>query len=158
MVADFATKILRCSNVRTTFDAHWEEESTESPLKAAAPPPMDFEDQDVELDVADSETCDGNGEGTAIDNGVAKALRHFTANMVKKVSKTTVRSMRDQGGPTMLGECDEAVQTYIKNIRLQGGVVNLRTMKGAAKAARHRLQKYGGHLTIEDKLARSILP
>ncbi|KAH3863818.1 hypothetical protein DPMN_026818 [Dreissena polymorpha] len=32
----------------------------------------------------------------AIDNGVAKASRHFTANMGKKVSKTTVRSMRDQ--------------------------------------------------------------
>ncbi|KAH3871339.1 hypothetical protein DPMN_034537 [Dreissena polymorpha] len=32
----------------------------------------------------------------AIDNWVAKASRHFTANMGKKVSETTVRSMRDQ--------------------------------------------------------------
>ena len=34
-----------------------EEVSTESPPKGATPPPIEFEDQDVELDVADSEPC-----------------------------------------------------------------------------------------------------
>ncbi|KAH3892228.1 hypothetical protein DPMN_016342 [Dreissena polymorpha] len=32
----------------------------------------------------------------AIDNGVAKASRHFSADLAHNVSKTTVRSMRDQ--------------------------------------------------------------
>ncbi|KAH3736802.1 hypothetical protein DPMN_043375 [Dreissena polymorpha] len=46
-----------------------EEDSTESPPKGANPPPMDFEDQDVELYVADSETGGATGKGTVTMTG-----------------------------------------------------------------------------------------
>ncbi|KAH3809624.1 hypothetical protein DPMN_137999 [Dreissena polymorpha] len=45
------------------------EESTESPPKGATPPPMDFEDQDAKIDVADSETCGATGEGAVTMTG-----------------------------------------------------------------------------------------
>ncbi|KAH3850438.1 hypothetical protein DPMN_092849 [Dreissena polymorpha] len=118
----------------------------------------------------------------AIDNGVSKASRHFSANLSHNVSITTVRSMRDQyvkvkkqlgcdttalarsprGAPTLLGEYDTVLQKYIRQIRVQGGVVNVRTVTAAAegimmKNARQKLQRFGGNISIEKSLARSVL-
>ncbi|KAH3738073.1 hypothetical protein DPMN_044683 [Dreissena polymorpha] len=118
----------------------------------------------------------------AIDNGVTKASRHFSADLAHNVSKTTVRSMRDQyvkvkkqlgcdtttlarsprGAPTLLGAYDIELQDYIRQVRVQGGVVNVRTVTAAAegivlKNDRKKLQRFGGHITIEKSLARSVL-
>ena len=118
----------------------------------------------------------------AIDNGVAKTSRRFTADLGKRVSETTVRSMRDayvnlkksigseptlltrspRGAPTILGRYDEMVQQFIRRTRANGGVVNIRTVTAAAegilkKFAKHRLRQFGGPVVIDKSLARSIL-
>ncbi|WAR07101.1 hypothetical protein MAR_017059 [Mya arenaria] len=118
----------------------------------------------------------------AVDNGVAKAARRFTSDLNRKVIETTVRSMRDRyvklkktlgeeptvlahsplGAPTLLGQYDETVHSYIRRMRVSGGVVNIRTVRAAAegimkKYARHKLRQFGGHVAVEKSLARSIL-
>ena len=62
----------------------------------------------------------------------------------------------------MLGELDTEVQKWIKRVRLNGGVVNSRIVMAGAEAivtklAKHKLEKYGGHIVITKTLARSIL-
>lgn len=109
----------------------------------------------------------------AVDNGVAKAARKFSNSLGKKVSETTVRSMRDsyvkikkvsmtepkdlpkspRGNPLLLGNLDSDVQSWVKNVRLSGGVVNSRILMAAAEAivtkyAKHKLERYGGHIVI----------
>ena len=118
----------------------------------------------------------------AIDNGVAKTSRRFTADLGKRVSETTVRSMREayvnlkksigseptlltrspRGAPTILGRYDEMVQQFIRRTRANGGVVNIRTVTAAAegilkKFAKHRLRQFGAPVVIDKSLARSIL-
>ena len=83
----------------------------------------------------------------SIDNGVAKTSRKFSADMGRKVSESTVRSMRDQyitlkktsvsepsalpksprGNPLLLGnQLDGEVQDWIRKVRVHGGVINSR--------------------------------
>jgi len=118
----------------------------------------------------------------AIDNGVAGASRYFSTDLGRKVSETTVRSMRDayvrvrkqhgddpktlarspRGAPTLLGDLEGEVQQYIRRVRVQGGVINARTVMAAVediveKNARHKLRKNGGHIVITSALAKSIL-
>lgn len=90
-------------------------------------------------------------------------MRDQYVKLKKKIgadSATLARSPR--GAPTVLGDQDEAVQKYIRQVRLKGGVVNVRTVLAAAegimtKNSRHKLKKYGGHIGIEKSLGRSIL-
>ena len=90
--------------------------------------------------------------------GVAKASRKISSDCGKKVSETTIRSMRDEyrkkvrinlenkilteikelptkarGRPLMLGEeLDENVKKFLKNLRLSGGVINTTIVIAAA--------------------------
>lgn len=62
----------------------------------------------------------------------------------------------------MHGEHDQSLQSYIRQVRLAGGVVNARTVMAAAegimtKYARSKLQRYGGQVIIEASLARFVL-
>ncbi|CAC5408148.1 unnamed protein product [Mytilus coruscus] len=104
---------------------------------------------------------------------VARASRKFTSDLGRKVSETTIRSMRDtyvklkkkvgtelvtlpyspRGNPLLLGDLDTKVQDWIRKVRINGGVINARIVMAAAEAivtkfARHRLERYGGHITI----------
>ncbi|CAC5368608.1 unnamed protein product [Mytilus coruscus] len=118
----------------------------------------------------------------AVDNGVARASRKFTSDLGRKVSETTIRSMRDtyvklkkkvgtevvtiphspRGNPLLLGDLDTKVQDWIRKVRINGGVINARIVMAAAEAivtkfARHRLERYGGHITITNSFAKSLL-
>ncbi|CAG2246019.1 unnamed protein product [Mytilus edulis] len=118
----------------------------------------------------------------AVDNGVARASRKFTSDLGRKVSETTIRSMRDtyvklkkkvgtelatlphspRGNPLLLGDLDTKVQDWIRKVRINGGVINARIVMAAAEAivtkfARHRLERYGGHITITNTFAKSLL-
>ncbi|CAC5413807.1 unnamed protein product [Mytilus coruscus] len=118
----------------------------------------------------------------AVDNGVARASRKFTSDLGRKVSETTIRSMRDtyvklkkkvgtelvtlphspHGNPLLLGDLDTKVQDWIRKVRINGGVINARIVMAAAEAivtkfARHRLERYGGHITITSSFAKSLL-
>ena len=62
----------------------------------------------------------------------------------------------------MLGKHDDDVQDWIKRVRINGGVINnCIVMAGAeaimTKLAKHKLEKYGGHVTITKTYARSLL-
>ena len=62
----------------------------------------------------------------------------------------------------MLGKHDADVQDWIKRVRINGGVINNRIVMAGAEAimtklAKHKLEKYGGHVTITKTYARSIL-
>ncbi|KAH3717965.1 hypothetical protein DPMN_060762 [Dreissena polymorpha] len=58
---DKGESILTCSGSHIV-QHNGEIKSTKNPPKGATLTPMDFEDQDVELDVADSETCGATGK------------------------------------------------------------------------------------------------
>jgi len=108
----------------------------------------------------------------SIDNGVAKAARKkFSSDLSCTISETTVWSMRDQyiklkkqdgqellnlptspqGNPLMLGSMlDGEVQDWIKKVRINGGVINIRIVMAGAEAvitkhAPSQLTRYGGH-------------
>ncbi|XP_063400328.1 uncharacterized protein LOC134684939 [Mytilus trossulus] len=118
----------------------------------------------------------------AVDNGVARASRKFTSDLGRKVSETTIRSMRDtyvklkkkvgtelatlphspRVNPLLLGDLDTKVQDWIRKVRINGGVINARIVMAAAEAivtkfAHHRLERYGGHITITNTFATSLL-
>ncbi|CAC5358497.1 unnamed protein product [Mytilus coruscus] len=66
------------------------------------------------------------------------------------------------GNPLLLGDLDTKVQDWIRKVRINGGVINARIGMAAAEAivtkfARHRLERYGGHITITSSFAKSLL-
>lgn len=95
----------------------------------------------------------------ANDFGVAKASRKISSDLGKRVSETTIRSMRDEyrkkikinlekriaseikelptkirGRPLMLGDkLDDRVKMFVKNLRAAGGVVNTTIVVAAAR-------------------------
>ncbi|CAC5395882.1 unnamed protein product [Mytilus coruscus] len=118
----------------------------------------------------------------SVENGVARAARKLSSDLGKKVNETSVRSMRDtylkfkkqgggdidvlprspRGNPLLLGHLDNDVQQCILSVRKNGGVINSRIVMAAAEAvvtkfARHKLQKYGGHINITKTYAISVL-
>ena len=67
-----------------------------------------------------------------------------------------------RGNPLLLGDLDTKVQDWIRKVRINGGVINARIVMAAAEAivtkfARHRLERYGGHITITSTFAKSLL-
>jgi hypothetical protein len=62
----------------------------------------------------------------------------------------------------LLGSLDVDVQNWVRQVRLQGGVINARVVMAGAEAivtkhAKHKLECYGGHITITKHYARSLL-
>lgn len=62
----------------------------------------------------------------------------------------------------MLGSLDSEVQNWIRQVRLNGGVINLRIVMAGAEAIvtkfdRKKLARFGGHIEITKHLARSIM-
>ena len=62
----------------------------------------------------------------------------------------------------MLGDLDDVVKEYIKQLRTAGGVVSTAVVMAAARGIilsknRALLQEYGGHIAIEKSWARSML-
>ena len=67
-----------------------------------------------------------------------------------------------RGNPLLLGDHDADVQQWIRRVRLSGGVINNRIVMAGAEAimtklAKHKLEKYGGHVTITKLFAKSLL-
>lgn len=83
---------------------------------------------------------------------------------IKKVSMTEPKDLpkSPRGNPLLLGNLDSDVQSWVKNVRLSGGVVNSRILMAAAEAivtkyAKHKLERYGGHIVITKTWAKSFL-
>lgn len=125
----------------------------------------------------------------ASHHGPQAAVRHFTRLRGHAVPESTARKFRDayvaelkkqsaagstdpvdvetlstwpRGRPLMLGDIDELVKDYIKQLRAAGGVTNTTIVMAAARGvilSRNRalLQEYGGHVTILKSWARSLL-
>jgi len=67
-----------------------------------------------------------------------------------------------RGNPLLLGNLDDDLKKWIRNIRKNGGVINSRIVMAGAEAvvtkfARHKLQRYGGHINITKTYAISVL-
>lgn len=86
-------------------------------------------------------------------NGNSAAVKHFTSELGRPVSESTVRSIKKQyiqaskqatgdvitlphgnrGRPLKLGDFDISVQTYVRKLRISGGIVNRTIVIAAAK-------------------------
>lgn len=86
-------------------------------------------------------------------NGNSAAVKHFTSELGRPVSESTIRSIKKQyveafkqakadvktlphgnrGRPLKLGDFDASVQTYIRKLRIAGGIVNRTIVIAAAK-------------------------
>lgn len=110
----------------------------------------------------------------AIENGPAKAARHFTATMGRPVNESSIRWIRDKyrtemkkklyhndaeplkslpkekrGCPTLMpAKVDQAVQDHLQRIRDGGGVVNNRIVIATGQGV---LSKYGGAPFLHDE-------
>lgn len=120
----------------------------------------------------------------AIDNGPAKAARHFTTVLKRRVNESTVRSIRDsykkqyklgqvddatttltpkkRGKPLLMGDFDDDVQRHIRAIRDAGGAVNRTIVIATARGvihARNRalLAENGGHIHLTRGWAASLM-
>ena len=67
-----------------------------------------------------------------------------------------------RGRPLLLGDLDQFVQTYIKQLRATGGIINSDVVIAASKGVvtaknRSLLKVFGGHLCIEKPWAKSLL-
>ena len=109
----------------------------------------------------------------AINNGVMNAVRKFSRELDSPVRESTVRSKKTsylkevnrgkenistlpatRGRPVLLGiELDSQVQSYIRRLRVNGGVVNSTVCIAIARGIilhknRCLLQEFGGHITL----------
>jgi hypothetical protein len=62
----------------------------------------------------------------------------------------------------LLGNLDGDVQEWIRKVRLNGGVINSRIVLAGAEAIgtkfeKHKLERYGGHVSLTKSWARSLL-
>ena len=67
-----------------------------------------------------------------------------------------------RGNPLLLCDHDADIQQWIRRVRLSGGVINNRIVMAGAEAiitklAKHKLEKYGGHVKITKSFAISLL-
>ena len=120
-------------------------------------------------------------------HGVAAASRHFSHQLKKKVSETTVRSIRDsylmevkrkrtddveditilppkkRGRPLLLGEAlDTKVQLYLQKVREAGGTVTARIAVAAARGLllkydKTKLNEFGGPVCLNKPWAYALL-
>ena len=120
-------------------------------------------------------------------HGPQAAVRHFTKLRGHVLPESTARKFRDaykteltkgsqtlspaciktlptkpRGRPLMLGDLDDLVKDYVKQLREAGGVVSTDVVMAAARGIvisknRALLKDYGGHISIEKSWARSLL-
>lgn len=122
----------------------------------------------------------------ATNHGIASAARVFSHRLKKKVSESTVRSMRNayreelrkrsedddempdfpakkRGRHVLLGdELDKTVQLYLRKTREGGGAVSTRSVVAAARAIvltmnRSLLKEFGGPIVLNRSWGRSLL-
>lgn len=120
----------------------------------------------------------------ASENGNKSAVIKFSADLGRRVSEATVRNFKrvylskvktgenpddikelpkaTPGRPLLLGEFDDKVFQYIKQLRAAGGIVNCNILIAAAKGIiSHEkpslLKEYGGTLDFGKKWAESFL-
>ena len=124
----------------------------------------------------------------AAHHGPTAAVKHFTKVCGHRIPESTARKFRDayvaelkmqacshsgsvgvtslpikpKGRPLMLGDLDRSVQTYIKQLRATGGIINSDVVIAAAKGVviaknRSLLKEFGGHICIDKPWAKSLL-
>ena len=123
----------------------------------------------------------------ALDNGDARAVRHFSPQLETPINESVVRNWRGKwlaerdaspnpasssgpskleikprGRPVLLGQLDKKVQDYVKNIRKSGGVVNRAIVIATARGIvlhhdRTRLAENGGDLELGRGWVESFL-
>ena len=124
----------------------------------------------------------------AAHHGPTAAARYFSKVCGHKIPESTARKFRDaclvelkrqastlsclvsvnilptkaRGRPLLLGDLDQFVQTYIKQLRATGGIINSDVVIAASKGVvtaknRSLLKVFGGHLCIEKPWAKSLL-
>lgn len=119
----------------------------------------------------------------SMQNGDVAAIRKYSKDLPKKLSESTVRTWRNyliakekiaktgkecliagqRGHPLLLGaDLDGKVKTYIRELRLNGGVVNRAIVISVAKAHlknkdRSLLKEYGGSIDLTRSWANSFL-
>lgn len=115
----------------------------------------------------------------AIENGPTKAARHFSKELGRDVNESTIRSIRKlyqsspikdkmkmlplspRGRPLKLGQYDD-LKTYIRRLRVAGGVVNAQIVMAGPKGilmfkGSTLLKENGGTIDITKEWARSLL-
>ena len=120
----------------------------------------------------------------ACDNGNKSTVERFSSQLGFSVSEATVRNLkcvylsklkagsdpdtitsfpdRALGRPLLIGEFDQQVFEYIKQLRAAGGIVNRNIVLAAARGIiSHKkpslLKEYGGTLELSQKWAESFL-
>ena len=119
---------------------------------------------------------------SACEIGNTKTVKKFTIILGKKLNESTVRSMkkayieakqragddvpdlprRMRGQPLLLGDLDTVVQSWIRKVRVAGGVINVQIVMAASlgivkKCDRKRLAEFGGNIRITKTWAQSLL-
>ena len=118
---------------------------------------------------------------SAINIGNSQAAQKWSKSLGRKINESTVRSIKRQylkhktlhrndelphkprGPPLVLGEkMDRMVQSWVRKVRIEGGVINTRIVMAAAQGImstvdRKSLAKHGGHITITNDWGRSLL-
>lgn len=91
-------------------------------------------------------------------------LRFFSNHVVVILGESSLPTLPrfPRGNPLLLGSLDGGVQNWVKKVRLNGGVINLRIVMAAAEAIvtkydRKKLARNGGHIEITKHYARSLL-
>lgn len=117
-----------------------------------------------------------------IQNGPAKAARHFSSQLGRKVNESTLRSIKaaylrektperttlptlphsPRGRPLKIGQYDGLVQRYVRELRKKGTPVNSAVVIGATRGIithydKTLLAENGGHVELTKDWAKSLM-
>lgn len=119
----------------------------------------------------------------AINHGASKAARYYSTTLNKNVQESTVRRFKTaylleskrndgspitaltpqkRGRPPLLGNLDEDVQDYIKDLRISGGIINTNIVRCIGRGVllhkdKFQLEEFGGPVCLSKEWARSVL-
>uniref|UniRef100_A0A8W8MB69 Uncharacterized protein n=1 Tax=Magallana gigas TaxID=29159 RepID=A0A8W8MB69_MAGGI len=111
----------------------------------------------------------------AINHGASKAARYYSTTLNKNVQESTVQRFKTaylleskrndgspitaltpqkRGRPPLLGNLDEDVQDYIKDLRISGGIINTNIVRCIGRGVflhkdKFQLEEFGGPMTSE---------